>query len=43
MFADDGSVPNNPALPFVLSIACAIDLAGTADPEEGGREAVITG
>lgn len=32
-FADDGSIPNNPALPFVV-YRNAIDLAGTADPEE---------
>lgn len=31
-FADDGSVPNNPALPFVVYRA-AIDLSGTPDPE----------
>ena len=41
MFADDGSVPNNPALPFVVYRG-AIDLAGTADPEEV-VEKVITG
>jgi uncharacterized protein YjlB len=33
MFADDGSVPNNPHLPFVL-YRDAIDLAGTPDPED---------
>lgn len=41
MFADDGSVPNNPVLPFVV-YRSAIDLAGTADPEEV-VEKVITG
>ena len=33
LFTDDGSVPNNPTLPFVL-YRDAIDLAGTPDPEE---------
>jgi uncharacterized protein YjlB len=33
MFAGDGSVPNNPHLPF-LFYRNAIDLAGTANPEE---------
>jgi uncharacterized protein YjlB len=33
MFADDGSVPNNPALPFVV-LPGAIDLSGSANPEE---------
>jgi uncharacterized protein YjlB len=33
LFADDGSVPNNPSLPFLV-YRRAIDLAGTADPEE---------
>jgi uncharacterized protein YjlB len=33
MFADDGSVPNNPSLPFVV-LRNAINLAGTASPEE---------
>ncbi len=33
MFADDGAVPNNPRLPFVVYRG-AIDLAGTPDPEE---------
>ena len=32
MFADDGSIPNNPRLPF-LFYRGAIDLAGTPDPE----------
>ena len=32
-FADDGSVPNNPKLPFVV-YRNAVDLSGTADPEE---------
>lgn len=33
MFSDDGSVPNNPTLPFVVFHA-AIDLSGTPNPEE---------
>ncbi|MBI4275371.1 MAG: cupin domain-containing protein [Rhizobiales bacterium] len=33
MFADDGSIPNNPKLPFVVYRA-AIDLAGNPDPED---------
>lgn len=33
LFADDGYVPNNPKLPFVVFPA-AIGLAGTATPEE---------
>ena len=33
LFADDGSVPNNPRLPLVIYRA-AIDLAGTPDPED---------
>jgi uncharacterized protein YjlB len=33
LFTDDGSVPNNPRLPFVL-YRDAIDLSGTPDPEE---------
>jgi len=33
LFADDGSIPNNPKLPFVV-LPNAIDLTGTADPEE---------
>ncbi len=33
MFADDGSVPNNARLPFLL-YRHAIDLTGTPDPEE---------
>ncbi len=32
-FADDGTIPNNPALPLVL-YRSAIDLAGTPDPEK---------
>ena len=32
MFTDDGSIPNNPRLPF-LFYRGAIDLAGTPDPE----------
>jgi uncharacterized protein YjlB len=32
-FADDGRIPNNPKLPFVLYRG-GIDLAGTAKPEE---------
>jgi uncharacterized protein YjlB len=32
LFADDGFVPNNPRLPFVV-YRNAIDLAGTPDPE----------
>ena len=31
-FSDDGSIPNNPSLPFV-AYRGAIDLAGTPDPE----------
>ena len=33
MFSDDGSVPNNPRLPFLL-YRNSIDLAGTPYPEE---------
>ena len=33
MFAGDGSVPNNPRLPFVIYRG-AIDLTGTPDPED---------
>ena len=33
MFADDGSVPNNPHLPFLV-YRNAIDLTGTPNPEE---------
>jgi len=32
-FADDGLIPNNPALPFVLYRGC-IDLVGSPDPED---------
>src|ERR1700676_1268558 len=32
-FADDGRIPNNPKLPFVLYRG-GIDLAGTANPED---------
>ncbi len=33
MFADDGRIPNNPSLPFVLYRG-GIDLTGTPDPEK---------
>src|SRR5579862_6706547 len=33
VFADDGSIPNNPKLPFVLYRG-GIDLAGSPDPEQ---------
>jgi uncharacterized protein YjlB len=33
MFEDDGSIPNNPRLPFVV-YRNAVDLAGTPNPEE---------
>ena len=33
MFTDDGSIPNNPRLPFLVYRG-AIDLSGTPDPEE---------
>ena len=32
IFADDGSIPNNPRLPFLV-YRNAIDLSGTPDPE----------
>jgi uncharacterized protein YjlB len=32
-FADDGSIPNNPTLPFVLYRG-GVDLAGSPDPEQ---------
>jgi uncharacterized protein YjlB len=32
MFADDGSIPNNPRLPFLVYRG-AVDLSGTPDPE----------
>jgi len=32
-FADDGRIPNNPALPLIVYRGC-IDLAGSPDPEE---------
>ena len=33
MFSDDGTIPNNPRLPFLIYRG-GIDLAGTPDPEE---------
>ena len=33
VFADDGSIPNNPLLPFLVYRG-AIDLSGTPDPEQ---------
>jgi uncharacterized protein YjlB len=33
LFADDGTIPNNPRLPLLI-YQDAIDLAGTPDPEE---------
>jgi len=33
MFADDGSIPNNPRLPFLVYRG-GIDLSGSANPEE---------
>ena len=33
MFSDDGSIPNNPRLPFLV-YRSGIDLAGTPNPEE---------
>lgn len=41
LFADDGSVPNNRTLPFVVYRG-AVDLAGSPDPEEV-VEQVISG
>jgi len=41
LFPDDGSVPNNPALPFVVYRG-AVDLSGAPDPE-GVMEDVISG
>ncbi|MGE3150059.1 MAG: hypothetical protein AB7K04_13420, partial [Pseudorhodoplanes sp.] len=32
-FADDGSIPNNPALPLLI-YPRAIDLSGSPDPED---------
>jgi uncharacterized protein YjlB len=33
MFSDDGTIPNNPRLPFLIYRG-GIDLAGTPDPED---------
>jgi hypothetical protein len=33
MFADDGAIPNNPSLPFLVYRG-GIDLSGTPDPED---------
>ncbi len=41
MFTDDGSVPNNPRLPFLVYRG-AIDLAGTPDPEDAIEDAFRT-
>ena len=37
MFSDDGTIPNNPRLPFLIYRG-GIDLSGTPDPEDGDRE-----
>lgn len=39
LFADDGLVPNNPALPLVVYRG-AIDLAGTANPDEAVKKVI---
>ena len=36
MFSDDGTIPNNPRLPFLIYRG-GIGLSGTAYPEEGDR------
>ena len=41
LFADDGSMPNNPRLPFLVYRG-AIDLSGTPDPGGGDRETFRT-
>jgi uncharacterized protein YjlB len=38
LFADDGTIPNNPTLPLVLYRG-GIDLAGTSDPEAAIEQA----